>query len=728
MSLQNTTTYRYQQRETSQHHKNDIDDGNNDNNALAASSIDHFPQEIWNEVAKYLDSHDLLVLRLTNRLINDRVTNNTEWLHRSLKYWIRYERANLDLLPLGSLEQCDKKWDSLRFSKLTDYSKIFGFFKLRSRSDWHVLGQLRRLCEIGDSKQYWDAYSAILRNREELLLPILYRITSQGSSGGLLTNNNNDKSVRKDLFFDVDRFELNFDVLNAAQSVLVTLRHRHMFELLFDSFDFGSPINNTTNISDSSTQFINNPTLPDCSRYLETFCLKLATMDTAFDRLLMYRSKFYDNVTRFIEQVEFDGDIKKFLTLPSTMKVDKIVTAVYRVLNIPIRHTNSTANATNSSNNQFQHPKQYYYEDFMVTRIYANEVKGHPLLLLAIIQRIGQQFGVETVMSRYYLIIKDNRLKDGETYLTISPRSYKPNIFLQKDLINLIQHNFRSVSNDMLRQRVLPNFLKPLTNQTFLRIIFDDLLPNFSSSIWTSNEFTTSMTDTNLVELADKLFPVSRHSVQHEVIKYFSSFFSIIRTVQHGEESISRHGTSGALQAVAKRGLVKLITVTYPGDLRYLKGEEDYRQARGTTYLEWLLAKHSIVIPKPEPEQKQKQEQELGTNSRGDKIDYFSLIGTFAISRNEQLVCIVGVKAMRSIGEDIKYYTVMNCNGEFFVELSTQITEFQWDTKRVADFLRLCTSHYELGLVFEGIDWEKRKLVVNKRIRSLIERDGSVTR
>ena len=712
MSPHNTTTYRYRQHETSQHHEDDTDinDGNNDD-PTPTNSIDHFPQEIWNEIAKYLDSHDLLVLRLTNRLINDRVTNNTEWLHRSLKYWVRYERENLDLLPLRALRSCDKNWDSLRFSKLTDYSKIFGFFKLRSRSDWHVLGQLRRLCKIGDSKQYWDCYSAVLRNREELLLPILYRITSQGSSSGEV------------LPFDVDRLKLKFDVLNAAQSVLTTLRHRHMFELLLDSFNSGAPKNDTANISDNSSQFINSSALPDCSRYLETYCLKFATMDTAFDRLLMYRSKFYDKVTRFIEQVEFDGDIRKFLTLPSTMKIDRIVTALYRVLNIPIRHTIATVNNdTNSSNNQSQHLKQYYYEDFMVTRIYANEVRGHPLFLLAIIQRIGHQFGVETVMSRYYLIIKDNRLKDGETYLTISPRSYKPNIFLQKDLINLIQHNFRSVSNDLLRQRILPNFLKPLTKQTFLRVIFDDLLPNFSSSIWSSNELTAHMADTSLVELTDNFFPVSRHPVPHGVIKYFSSLFSIIRTVQHSEESTSRHGTSEALQAVAKRGLVKLINVTYPGDLRYLKGEEDYKQAKGTTYLEWLLAKHSIVIPKP------KQEQELGPDSRGDKINYFALIGTFAISRNEQLVCIVGVKAMRSIGEDIKYYTVMNCTGEFFVELSTQITEFQWDSRRVVEFLLLCTSHHELGLVFEGIDWEKRRLVVNRKIRSLIERDEPVTR
>ena len=161
-----------------------------------------------------------------------------------------------------------------------------------------------------------------------------------------------------------------------------------------------------------------------------------------------------------------------------------------------------------------------------------------------------------------------------------------------------------------------------------------------------------------------------------------------------------------------------------------MKGEEDYKQAKGTTYLEWLLAKHSIVIPNPKQEQEQELglRLELGPDSRGDKIDYFALIGTFAISRNEQLVCIVGVKAMRSIGDDIKYYTVMNCTGEFFVELSTQITEFQWDSRRVVEFLRLCASHHELGLVFEGIDWEKRRLVVNRKIRSLIEGDGTVTR
>lgn len=518
--------------------------------------------------------------------------------------------------------RCEKQWlehqshDVLNQKEFFEDQKLIDtrennnwihYYRYRSRIDSSVIKQLHQLVNVYDNAEYWKIFSNILRMKRELIIPILHSIVSSDF---------NDDMV----------------LTTIAGDLLTTIRHKHLFELL----NIENSVKKARHLNDTP---------------MELLFLEMATVDPSFDRLLKYREKVQNQVHDILHQ-KFELD--SFLQLPSTIRVDKITRVLYDVLNLQKWASNPTWG------------DRLYTEDFLLLRIYAGEVKGYPLIILSIIQSLAAVYNIDTELSCVYLIIKDHKLRNGESYLTISPKGI-PKIFLKQHLIRTLgESNYH-------------DFIKPLTNGDVIRLTFNELADT-KKSRWSIVKYDSQC---SLIRQRDMIYPYSKLPIMHTAV----GPYSLVHSVRHTE-------LSSRFNKMINNSIITSIQQNFPGDSIYLD-----REFPNVSYEEWLLHKYSISMTK----------NQTRTNQ----------IGKFMLTRNGELVCIAGVKE-EALNSKRFYYTVINSIGEYTVELEGNLTKFEWDRSEVELFLSLNIPTRVLGRIFGSINWEAHQLTVNQRIQHII--------
>lgn len=561
------------------------------------------PQEIWIDIAQLLDAEDLFNLRLCCKRLNRIVSSRAIWKPRCYQNWLNHQSHDLlneDITP-----------------RIDDW---FYYYRSRNRIDQHLGYILKQISQECDGAKNQESLRLLLRYKPPMVIPLLHRTVKRGFLGQ----------------------NASFDVVTLCQRLLTTFRHRHVYELFSNQ--------------EETSEFVHNAE--------ETFFLPLAAIDPSFDRLLHFRTIFFERIHVFIKK-EFNN-LEDFLRLPTTLRVDKLICYLLEALDI------------------FNSDRHLFLEDFMLLRIYAGETAGHPLVILSIIQSLASRYGVETVLCGSYLIIHDSRLKDRETYLTFSSAGV-PKIFTRRRLIQSLKRIVGS-SDYIIRSEILPSILLPLKHKELLTTVFKELLPQYCKSKWSSATAKT-------MEEARRLFPFSNQPMNVEAVNYFLCVFKAVDIRWKTELRVS------VLYTITHKEVFRLISKLFPGDFIYA---EDLLKCKGhdfgkTQYLysDWLLQLHNISVRKSDA------------------------IGLFVISpRDRQLMCVVGV---REFNNDV-YYTLMNFLGEFYVEQSNNVALSDETVKDscIKEFLCLA-SQSDLGLVFCAIDWHSRKLIVNPKIQDVLE-------
>ena len=524
--------------------------------------------------------------------------------------------------------RCYEKWlehqlhDVLNTHR-DEHRDWFYYYRFRNRIDRHVLNLLIKITQVTDTDEYTKLFENVLRYNPSHLIPLFHKITSKATEG--------------------ETEGATLELVTLCQRLLNTLRHKHVYDLL--------------RIEEKSTPtFVHNAE--------ETFFLPLAAMDPSFDRLLHFRQDMFAQIHALIKQ-EFE-DLDDFFRLPATLKVDKLICFLTEVLNI------------------FKTDRHFFLEDFMLLRIYAGETTGHPLVILSIIQSLASQYAVETILCGSYLIISDARLRDGESYLTLSSTGV-PKIFTRKRLVQSLKRIVGS-SDYIIQREIMPTILQPLKYQTLLATIFKELLPLYSRSKWSASPMKT-------MEKARGMFPYSNQPMNSETVRYFLCVYKAVEMRLRLESQVS------VLFTIAHKQVFALVSRLFPEDSTYLNkllkcDGKDFGEIR-YNYEDWILHLHNIPLEKSDA------------------------LGLFVMSpRDRQLMCVVGTK---KIGNDETYYTLMNFIGEFYVELRQNLEVFDVENNEhcIENFLSLAAQS-DLGLVFTNFDWQQKKLITNAKVLHIL--------
>lgn len=398
-----------------------------------------------------------------------------------------------------------------------------------------------------------------------------------------------------------------------------------------------------------------------------TVFFRLSAMDSSFDLLLQHRDRVLQRVHSLV-RLEWE----EFTKSPATLRMDRIVGCLMQALN-----NNKTWTEERSG--------QLYLEDFILLRVYAGETQGHPLLILTIVQTLASMYGVETVLCGSYLIIRDPKLLAGETYLTISTEG-RPKIFTKRRLVQSLKRILGTNERVVINQ-ILPSILQPLTFKELVATIFRELLPLYNKSKWTGMPFPKNP------QVYRQLYPYSRQPMSAEIVRYFTCVYKAYELQSRIEMRIS------SLYSVAIKEVFRLVSRLYPGDYSYAA---KLLHSRGVDfgehllkYDEWIFQLHSIAI---EPSGK---------------------LGTFVTStRDSYPMCVVGV---RSLNNGNIYYTLMNYCGEFFIESSSNLQEYDAKENQEVILSFLETSGFsDLGLVFSQLDRNDWRLIPNDRIKKIL--------
>lgn len=562
------------------------------------------PQEVWIDISRYLDQQDLFRLRLCCKSLNRTLSSRAIWKPRCYEKWLGHQSH-----------------DVLNYEEIDDHQDWFHYYRLRSRIDRHLLGLLKRITQDTSGDECWRLFDLILRYNPSHVIPLLHE-----------TANNSSNAMGASL-----------DLVTLCQRILITLRHKHVYDLL--------------QIEDKSgPTFVHNAE--------ESFFLPLAGMDPSFDRLLHFRQDVFAKVHSLIKQ-EFN-ELEEFLELPTTLRVDKLIGMLTEVLSI------------------FKTDRHFFLEDFMLLRIYAGETTGHPLVILSIIQSLASRYAVETILCGSYLIIKDHKLRDGESYLTISSTGV-PKIFTRRRLVQSLKRIVGS-SEYIIRREILPTILQPLKYQALLATIFKNLLPLYSKSRWSASQART-------MEMAGSLFPYSNQPMNSETAHFFLCVYKTVELRLRLESQVS------VVFTIAHKQVFTLVSRLFPEDSIYLRellkcDGKDFGEVR-YTYEDWIQQLHNI------------------------SLENSDALGRFVMSpRDRQLMCVVGTKRY---GNDEMYYTLMNCTGEFFVEPSKSLTilDMKGNEDKIRNFLSLAAQS-DLGLIFAGFDRQHKRLMANAKILKIL--------
>ncbi|SCU84445.1 LAFA_0D10000g1_1 [Lachancea sp. 'fantastica'] len=531
------------------------------------------------------------------------------------------------------ISRCYKRWLEIEsedplIEQSDEHSRVrpkddwFYYFRYRNRIDTHVMNTLISLSK-GTSREL-DNYGDLMEGLSKfgaLTVPLLRKIELEGY-----------------------KEQHSFVVTYLARQLMLMLRHRSFFQLIDDAFATGAN---------------------EWVHYAEvTAFLPLATMDLAFNRLLPHRNKIFAQVNLQIEQT-FE-DRSQFMRMPSTLRLDNIMKHLFQALDV-------------ARGDRLPQRSRYVLDDFLLLRVYSGEAKGHPMLLLAIIQTISAMYNIETVLCESFLIVRDDRIRNGETYVTISQAGY-PRIFTRN---NLVESMLRSVPDrQVVLSSVLPKLLQPLKLQDLLRKVFDEFSPQCKKSYW-------DLASDRRMESLWSLMPFSRVPAQYLDYEYYQMFWQLRMASSQGQKT-----------ALLGKSFLRFATSRYPHDrlvLHHLihieEGEEE--KEFSDTFLNGPQSLHPLFA-----------------RYSAEKCNQ-SLVGFIVQEKNRDLVQIVVATKMSPRGS--LYVSLLNPFGELMVLSSEDIQVIESDriSPELVSELLHGLSLSELGLFFSHFDEDTHKFVTS---------------
>lgn len=241
---------------------------------------DDIPVEVWIEICKYLDFHDLFQLRLVCHNLNNTICSNIIWIDRCWDNWIILEKDDI----LINVEKLD-------FKELSTSRDWFYYFRYRHRIDTILINTLESLTNNHDLQVVLKKLK-LLNKYQHYVIPKLHKLLKHA--------NPNTKSL---------------EVIYMAKQLLTSIRHGRLFDLIHKYHQ------DQVNIGIVE----------------ETVLLPLASIDSCFDDLLPFRMKFFECINNRI-MLEY-SNIGNFYELYPTVRIDKLLKYIWDELDDRRKHT-----------------------------------------------------------------------------------------------------------------------------------------------------------------------------------------------------------------------------------------------------------------------------------------------------------------------------------------------------------------------------------------------------
>ncbi|SCU78059.1 LAMI_0A03268g1_1 [Lachancea mirantina] len=565
-------------------------------------------RDIWIEIATFLTYGDLLSVRSCSTWLNKVITSDEVWR------------------PI-----CEQRWLKNDYKVFANYRKraetngfkcLFDFFKYRNHIDETIVKTLRKLGQGDDDiRHYWDSFRSLM-DYGDLIMPLLTENSRNGYTGTHGAHGPHNES-----------FEFTF----LANQLLTAMQHGLVFDLI-----------NCCSGDATTLEWVHYAE--------ETVFLPFSALDLSFNLLLPHRSSCFNEVNDALHQSFKNWS--EFKSLPSTLKVDRVMKHLFQVL-------------TNRRNPQWDSLSRFYLDDFFLLRVYAGEARGHPLVLLAIIQAFASFYGIEAILCEEFLIVRDEKVRSGQTYITVS-QAGRPRIFTQKGLIESMCRIFPS--RQAVLNTVIPRLCQPLKTKSLLTKLFDEWYPYCKKSYWKA-------LPGRRCDLLSKAMPHSLTPASPAVYEYAQAYWKINQLPPHP-----------SFRAVGKARFASYILEQFPHDYPLLQSLKFISDSQ---------------LPKVPKDIKVKLFSTKYLITEGSIED----TGKFAIdSRNEQQSYIV--IATKNSENGNTYYMLLDFLGEIIVSLKE---DFRLADKTTSDAIwhkmRQYLNFSDLGLFFTRYDQTKCRLV-----------------
>ncbi|SMN22660.1 similar to Saccharomyces cerevisiae YLR368W MDM30 F-box component of an SCF ubiquitin protein ligase complex [Maudiozyma saulgeensis] len=512
----------------------------------------------------------------------------------------------------------------------------------------HIIHRIEKLTKCTSPTEYWNKFDIILKNNYDDLLPTLLTITLQ------------------DYHANVPGV-FSLDVRTCAQQLLDNITHKKFFDNLW---------------------YINDLRMSN-GDMVEPLFMDFSKLDPSFYALAHHVLRVRQAVYVALK-AKFNNSLEKLQLIRPALRVEIVCKELYKELKIGSLAVLPTE-------------RKYYNEDYFLSRIYSGEAIGHPLLILAIIQSICQEYEVETSLTEHYLLIVDDDLPSGRTLMGVNPitlqrQYYTHNSFL-KMLCRQTELDEQTVIDD-----IIPDLLKPFTVETSRNNLFGDLSVECWGSLadpsnqpeLSANSIYNFLPKPTRREQIFKLFPNSKQQIPDRLIKYIENIdqHAVLLGIHVDSPSLNMNFKSLRSDKEYKR-IVKEVKNNYPGDSVHVYSAGLIHDSY--TYLNWLKDSRNISFDPDELKQKNN-------------------FGTFTMYRSTELVCIL--TPLYKL-KDLHYVTIMDCVGEVKIVVSNLLGDIVRDIIPITEYLATIMPHNELGYLFRDMDWMNRRLFVNDRIKSL---------
>ncbi|KAG0672406.1 hypothetical protein C6P45_003090, partial [Maudiozyma exigua] len=402
------------------------------------------------------------------------------------------------------------------------------------RGDCNVLHQIENLTKLPLGKTFWKEFDVILKSRHDLLLPILYKITTEQSERN-------------------SYIEYDLELKTCAQHLLDNILHGPFYELAWRSVGNNFPE----------------------AEYLEPLFLDIAKFDSAYPlisgKVLDVRKRIRRRIDRKIK-----GAWNVFWSDTTVSKTRLIISATLKALRI-------------SKCKNYIPEKRVFNEDCFITRIYAGEVIGHRFLLLVILQSICRQYKITSRVSYDYLIIEDPTDPDGQLYFTLGGTHVERKLIFHKELRAMMSTPAAMMMRSV--DSLLAEYLQPLNGIQCLNFVMLSLNDTLEGSI---SRFYESFPDPSIIKIdytpiyeADycnkplnsfkrshyikKLFPFSKRCIADEVYSNMEKIYTYTRHICE-RPAVGDWENYDLKSNDWYKDLRKLVLTSYPWDHNHIIG------------------------------------------------------------------------------------------------------------------------------------------------------------